>query len=69
VRRKVNHCIYSKKEGGSFIYVGLYVDDMLLIGNTMNEIKEVKKQISSKIDMKDLGAINFIQGMEIMLGS
>jgi hypothetical protein len=33
---------------------------MLLIGNNMNAIKEVKKQLSSKFNMKDLGAMNFI---------
>ena len=31
----------------------------------MDEIKEVKKQRSSKFDMKDLGASNFIMGMNI----
>jgi hypothetical protein len=65
VRSKVDHCVYSKEEGGCFIYVALYVDDMLLIGNNMDTIKEVKKQLSSKFDMKDLGATNFIMGMEI----
>ena len=38
---------------------------MLLIGNNMDAIKEVKKQLSSKFDVKDLGATNFILGMEI----
>ena len=38
---------------------------MLLIGNNMNAIKEVKKKISSKFDMKDLSATNFIMVMEI----
>jgi hypothetical protein len=38
----------------------LYVDDMLLVGNNMDVIKEVKSQLSSKFDMKDLGAANFI---------
>jgi hypothetical protein len=37
----------------------------MLIGNNMDAIKEVKKQLSSKFDMKDLGATNFIMGMEI----
>jgi hypothetical protein len=65
VRSKVDHYIYSKEEGGNFIYVELYVDDMLLIENNMNAIKEVKKQLSSKINMKDISATNFILGMEI----
>jgi hypothetical protein len=65
VRSKANHYIYSKEEGGRFIYVALYVDDMLLIGNNMDTIKEVKKQLSSKFDMKDIDATNFIMKMRI----
>jgi hypothetical protein len=65
VRSEFDHYIYSKKEVGCFIYVALYVDNMLLIGNSMDAIKEVKKQLSSKFDVKDLGATNFILGMEI----
>jgi hypothetical protein len=38
---------------------------MLLIGNNKEIIKGVKTQLSSKFDMKDLGAANFILGMEI----
>ena len=38
---------------------------MLLVGNNMDVIKEVKSQLSSKFDMKDLGAANFIMRMEI----
>ena len=49
----------------NFIYVALYVDDMLLVGNNMDLIKEVKQQLSSKFNMKDLGPTNFILGMEI----
>jgi hypothetical protein len=60
VRSKVDHYVYSKKEGSHFIYVASYVDDMLLVGNNMDAIKEVKMQLSSKFDMKDLGAANFI---------
>ena len=69
MRSKVDHCIYSKEEGENFIYVSLYVDDMLLIGNNMDAIKEVKKQLSSKFDMQDLGATDFIMGMEIKRSS
>jgi hypothetical protein len=65
VRSKVDHCVYSKQVGNHFIYVVLYVDDILLVGNNMDFIKEVKSQLSSKIDMKDLVAANFILGMEI----
>ena len=65
MRNKANHCVYYKKVGEHFIYVVLYVDDMLLVGNNMEVIKEVKMQLSSKFDMKDLGASNLILGMDI----
>ena len=39
---------------------------MLLVGNDMDMIKEVKQQLSSKFDMKDLGLAHFILGMEII---
>ena len=47
------------------IYLVLYVDDMLLIGIENEIIQDLKTQLSSKIDMKDLGAANYILGMEI----
>ena len=56
--------MYYKQVGEHFIYVVLHVDDMLLVGNNMEVIKEVKMQLSSKFDMKDLGVSNFILGME-----
>ena len=33
----------------------------------MDVIKEVKSQLSSRFDMKDLGSANFIMGMEIKI--
>ena len=65
VRSMANHSVYYKQVGEHFIYVVLYVDGMLLVGNNMEVIKEVKLQLSSKFDMKDLGAANLILGMEI----
>jgi hypothetical protein len=40
--------------------VVLYVNGMLLNGNNREIIKDVKSQLLSKFDMKDLGAANFI---------
>jgi hypothetical protein len=65
VRSRADQCVYSKQIGNHFIYVVLYVDDMLLVGNNMDVIKEVKSQLSSKFDMKYIGVANFILGMEI----
>ena len=60
-----DHCVYIKQVKNHFIYVALYVDDMLLVGNDMVLIKEVKQHLSSKFDMKGLGLAHFILGMDI----
>lgn len=67
VRSKAYRCVYCKRVGENFVYVVMYVDVMLLIGNNMEVIKEVKSQLSSKFDMKDLVVANFILGMEIKI--
>jgi hypothetical protein len=53
-RSKEDHCVYFKLIGDHLIYLVLYVDDMLLIGNNKEIIQDVKTQLSSKFDMKDL---------------
>jgi len=65
VKSKVEHCVNCKQVGEHFVYVVLYVDDMLLVGNNMEIIKEVKSQLCSKFDMKYLRVANFILRMEI----
>ena len=64
-RSKEDHSVYFKLIGGHVIYLVLYVDDMLLIGNDKEIIQDLKTQLFSKFDMKDLGAANYILGMEI----
>jgi hypothetical protein len=64
-RSKEDHCVYFKLIGDHLIYLLLYVDDMLLIGNNKEIIQDVKIQLSSKFDMKDLSASNFILSKEI----
>ena len=44
----------------------LYVDDMLIVGSNMTEIKKLKKQLSMEFAMKDLRAAKQILGMRIM---
>ena len=41
-RRKEDHCVYFKFIGDHLIYLALYVDDMLLIGNKNEIIQNVK---------------------------
>ena len=64
-RSKEDHCVCFKLIGDHVIYFILYVDDMLLIGNEKEIIQHLKTQLFFKFNMKDLGAANYILGMEI----
>eukprot|EP00253_Pinus_taeda_P004048 PITA_04048 len=64
-RSKADHCVYFKLIGDRVIYLVVYVDDMLLIGNDKEIIQDLKTHFFSKFDMKDLGAANYILGTEI----
>ena len=64
-RSKEDHCVYFKLIGDRVIYLFLYVDDMLLIGNDKEIIQDLKTQLFSKFDMMDIFVVNYILGMEI----
>ncbi|KAL6345174.1 hypothetical protein AAG906_013658 [Vitis piasezkii] len=60
-------CVYVKSldDDSSFIFLLLYVDDMLIAAKSMVEVNKLKSLLSKEFDMKDLGAAKKILGMEI----
>ena len=65
-RSNFDHCVYFRKlQDGSFIYLLLYVDDMLIASKNQGEICSLKAQLSKEFEMKDLGEAKKILGMEI----
>lgn len=50
---------------GSFIYLILYVDYMLIASKGIFLINNLKSQLSNEFEMKNLGATKKILGMEI----
>jgi hypothetical protein len=60
-----DNCIYAKFKNGKFIFLILYVDDILLASSDVNLLLETKKFLSSNFDMKDLSEASFVLGIEI----
>jgi capsid portal protein len=60
-----DNCIYAKFKNGKFIFLILYVDDILLASSDVNLLQEMKVFLSSNFDMKDLGEASFVLGIEI----
>ena len=49
-----------------FIILLLYVDDILIVGQDADMIQKLKRELSKKFDMNDLGSAKRILGKEIM---
>ncbi|KAG8479437.1 hypothetical protein CXB51_029202 [Gossypium anomalum] len=65
-RSKFDHCVYFQKlQEGTFIYLLLYVDDMLIASKSKVEIEILKTQLNLEFEMKDLGEAKKILAMEI----
>jgi hypothetical protein len=52
--------------GGEGVILFLYVDDILVFGNNINVIKEVKEFLSSNFEMKDLGEADVILNIKLL---
>jgi len=65
-KSKYDSCIYHRKlNDGSFVYLLLYVDDMLIAAKNMSEVNKLKAQLKQEFELKDLGAAKKILGMKI----
>ena len=59
-------CVYIKKVGDKVIFLVLYVDDILLIGDNVKLLTKVKDWLATQFKMKDLGNVNYVLGIQIL---
>ncbi|KAL6327918.1 hypothetical protein AAG906_027329 [Vitis piasezkii] len=62
----VDRCIYLRVSGSSYIFLVLYVDDILLASNDSDLLIETKHMLSTYFDMKDLGEASYVLGIKIL---
>lgn len=57
-----HHCVFVKKFGdNNFIILYLYMGDLLIVGQHVNKINNIKKQFSKSFAIKDLGPTTVVK--------
>ncbi|GJT19638.1 retrotransposon protein, putative, ty1-copia subclass [Tanacetum coccineum] len=59
-------CVYLKASWSNVAFLVLYVDDILLMGNSVTMLQEVKSWLCKCFSMKDLGEATYILGIKII---
>ena len=59
-------CVYKYIKEKKVVFLVLYVDDILLIGNDVETLSNVKKWLAEQFQMKDLGEASYILGIQII---
>ena len=57
--------VYTRGEEEAIIIVGVYVDDLIVTGRSIEEIKIFKKQMMTEFEMGDLGLLSYYLGIEV----
>ncbi|KAL0381954.1 UNVERIFIED_CONTAM: Retrovirus-related Pol polyprotein from transposon RE1 [Sesamum calycinum] len=57
-------CVYKKISGSSVAYLVLYVHDILLIGNDVKMLCDIKSWLSTQFSMKNMGEACYILGIK-----
>ncbi|GKA37803.1 retrotransposon protein, putative, ty1-copia subclass [Tanacetum coccineum] len=65
IQNRDEPCVYRKASGSDIVFLILYVDDILIMGNNIPRLKEVKDYLGKCFSVKDLGEAAYILGIKI----
>ena len=65
-RLQADFCIYKIGEGAERVLLGLYVDDMFILGEMIKKLAALQEFLCTRFRMKHLGEVKYLLGMEIL---
>ena len=60
-----NSSLFVKAREGKLAIILIYVDDLIITRDDVNEIRQTKKNLSVRFQMKELGDLNYFLGLEM----
>ena len=65
LQSKNDYSLFIKKDGHNITVVAVYVDDIILTGNDINCISQLKHYLHDTFSIKDLGTLHYFLGLEV----
>ncbi|KAL0305082.1 UNVERIFIED_CONTAM: Retrovirus-related Pol polyprotein from transposon RE1 [Sesamum calycinum] len=65
IKNESDPCVYKTISESSVLYLTLYMDDILLIGNDVKMLGDTNAWLSTQFSMKDIGETSYILGIKI----
>jgi hypothetical protein len=66
VVNEADKCVYYRYGGGEGVILCLYVDETLVLGTSLDVIKETNDFLSNNFEMKDLGEVDVILNIKLL---
>ena len=57
-------CVY-RATGGEPVYIGVYVDDIIIAAKSNRKLAKLKTELAQKFDIKDMGKLHHFLGMKV----
>src|SRR3954467_8140418 len=65
IKNEQETCVYKKESGRALVFLILYLDDILLIGNDIPMLESGKTSLKNGFSVKYLGEAAYILGIKI----
>jgi hypothetical protein len=65
VQIEADHAVYVSKSDPRKLFVGVYVDDLLIGSKDLEDMRKLKSALSEEFRMKDLGDVGYVLGIKI----
>ncbi|KAK8951032.1 hypothetical protein KSP39_PZI004596 [Platanthera zijinensis] len=65
IQSQADHTLFVKRKGNLIAILIVYVDDIIITGDYLEEIIHLKKQLSREFEVKDLGKLRYFLGIEV----
>lgn len=65
IQSKADYSLFVRSQDGKFTALLVYVDDVILAGNNLQDIEDTKLFLKDQFKLKDLGELKYFLGIEV----